>query len=210
MFQYLFAHSSGKLLGGWPMILIDDIFFIGFISLFIGSTVAFVGKKRPFSILFWGICYVYLIAVLGLTLFPIPYQAVDFFYPVPHNLIPFRSIQAILANGITSTALVQIGGNILISVPYGILLAILLTPRNTPRKIGIFILLPLLFPLVIESLQFFIGLLIGLSYRSFDVDDFLLNALGGYFGLVVSALFFSTYCNRIHGVLFSKTTQRKV
>lgn len=188
------------------MLLIDDIFLIGFLSLFIGSTVAFIGKKRPFSIIFWGICYVYLIAVLGLTLFPIPYQAVEFFYPVPHNLIPFRSIQATLSKGITPTALVQIGGNVLISVPYGMLLAILLKPK----KVGVWILLPLLFPLVIESLQLFIGFLIGLSYRSFDVDDFLLNALGGYFGLVIGRLCFQTYCNKIHGTLFSKTSQRHI
>ena len=64
--------------------------------------------------------------------------------------------------------------------------------------------LPLLFPLVIELLQFIIGFAIGYNYRSVDIDDFILNALGGYLGILFSKLFFKNYGDKIYNILFSR------
>ena len=71
------------------------------------------------------------------------------------------------------------------------------------NKIWIFLFL-LLFPLVIESLQFIIGFAIGYNYRSVDIDDFILNALGGYLGILFSKLFFKNYGDKIYNRLFSR------
>ena len=102
--------------------------------------------------------------------------------------------------GLTVTAFIQIAGNILIAAPYGVVLDLKMRKSN---KIWLF-LLPLLFPLVIELLQFIIGLVIGYNYRSVDIDDFILNALGGYLGILFSKLFFKNYGDKIYNRLFSR------
>ena len=180
------------------MLLIEDIFFIGFAVLIIGAAIAIALKAPPFQIFFWGLVYIYIIIVLGVTLFPIPFQAVETMYPVPHNLIPFQSISSTLKTGITYTSLVQIGGNIVISTPYGVLLYILGRKKGMQR-----FLLALLFPLTIEALQMIIGHIIGLTYRSFDVDDFILNIFGAYIGFVCSRIVLKPYKEKINKKIFS-------
>lgn len=167
------------------MLLIDDIFLIGALILAVGCGIAFILKAKPFQILFWSLAFIYAIIVLGLTLFPIPYQQTENFLPVPHNLVPFRTIGSLVKAGATTTTLMQIGGNILISAPYGLLLYLLVSQK----KKAPLLLLSLLFPLVIESLQLAIGLLIGLTYRSFDIDDFILNVSGAYLGIAFGKIF---------------------
>lgn len=166
------------------MILIDDVLLIGFILLIIGSVTAVILKVQPVKIIFWGLVFAYGIIVLGLTLFPIPYEINEGMVSVPHNFIPFRSICSILKMGITRTAIVQLCGNIIISVPYGVIL----TTVKQKKDILFYVGLPFIFPIIIEGLQFIIGQIIGFSYRTFDVDDFLLNILGVYFGIAFSTL----------------------
>ncbi|MCI9551975.1 MAG: VanZ family protein [Acutalibacter sp.] len=47
-----------------------------------------------------------------------------------------------------------------------------------------------------ESLQLLTGFLIGQSYRSFDVDDFILNGLAAYFGIGLSKVFLEKILKR--------------
>lgn len=182
------------------MLLKGDLFLLGFLVLAAGCAAALIRKVKPFQILFWSVFYIYAIVVLGLTLFPIPYQGTADLTPVPHNFIPFHSVGAILAMGVTPTSLTQIGGNILLAVPYGIALTLIIKEKKTWR----FALLPFLFPAVIELLQLFIGLIIGCAYRSFDIDDFILNALGAYLGILFSNIFLKKYQNRVYQKLFPK------
>lgn len=182
------------------MLMAEDLYLFGLFGLILGCVIAFVLKARPFQIFFWSIFYIYLIAVLGITLFPIPYQGTELFESVPNNFIPFQTILSTLERGLTVTAIIQLAGNILIAFPYGIVLDLTLRKR---RKLWLY-LLPLLFPLVIESLQFIIGLAISFNYRSVDIDDFILNALGGYLGIFFSKLFFRGYGNKIYNKLFPK------
>lgn len=177
-----------------------DLYLFGAIGLVLGLVIAFLLKAKPLKILFWSVFYVYIIVVLGLTLFPIPYQGAELFDSVPNNFIPFRTIISTLQMGLTVTAFIQIAGNILIAAPYGVFLDLTMRKSN---KIWLF-LFPLLFPLVIESLQFIIGFAIGYNYRSVDIDDFVLNALGGYLGILFSKLFFKNYGDKIYNRLFSR------
>ena len=179
------------------MLLIEDIFLIGFAVLIIGAAIAIALKAPPFQIFFWGLVYIYIIIVLGMTLFPIPFQAVETMYPVPHNLIPFQSICSTLKMGITYTSLVQIGGNIVISIPYGVLLYILGRKNGMQR-----FLLALLFPLTIEFLQMIIGHIIRLTYRSFDVDDLILNTMGVYVGLICGQILLRSHIEKIYKKVF--------
>ena len=166
-----------------------DLYLFGAIGLVLVLVIAFLLKAKPLKILFWSVFYVYIIVVLGLTLFPIPYQGAELFDSVPNNFIPFRTIIYTLQMGLTVTAFIQIAGNILIAAPYGVVLDLTMRKSN---KIWLF-LFPLLFPLVIESLQFIIGFAIGYNYRSVDIDDFILNALGGYLGILFSKLLLKNY-----------------
>ncbi len=177
-----------------------DLYLFGAIGIVFGCVIAFLLKAKPLKILFWSVFYVYIIVVLGLTLFPIPYQGAELFDSVPNNFIPFRTIISTLQMGLTVTAFIQIAGNILIAAPYGVTLDLTMRKSN---KIWLF-LLPLLFPLVIESLQFIIGFAIGYNYRSVDIDDFILNALGGYLGILFSKLFFKNHGDKIYNRLFSR------
>lgn len=181
------------------MIGIDDVFLIGFFGLIVGCILTFILKVKLEKIIIWSVIYIYIIIVLGLTLFPIPYQGIELFDPVPNNFIPFSTIIAILKMGITSTSLIQILGNIIIAAPYGVILY--LTMRKK-KRIWIF-LFPLLFPIVIESLQFFIGLVIGYNYRSIDIDDFILNSLGAYFGILFGKIFLNDLGDKIFDKLFA-------
>ena len=165
--------------------------------LIIGAAIAIALKAPPFQIVCWGLVYIYIIIVLGVTLFPIPFQAVETMYPVPHNLIPFQSICSTLKMGITYTSLMQIGGNIVISIPYGILLYILAHKKGVQR-----FLLALLFPLTIEFLQMIIGYIIGLTYRSFDVDDLILNTMGVYAGLICGQILLRSHIEKIYKKVF--------
>ena len=120
------------------MLLKEDLFLIGAVLWAVGIVTAWILKKAPRKIVFWSVVYFYAIGVLAVTLFPIPYDGVETMYPVPNNLIPFHSIFAGMQKGITRTVLVQIGGNIALSIPYGVLLYLV------SRKKGIYLFLPAL------------------------------------------------------------------
>lgn len=182
------------------MLRIEDLFIVAGTILLLGGLIALFLKVTPFQLAFWGLFYCYCVVVLGLTLFPIPYQGVEALSPVPHNFVPFRGIASTLSAGLTSTALLQIGGNLLLAVPYGVMLDL----ARTGKKKRLVVPLAFLFPLVIELLQLLIGFLIGVAYRSFDVDDLLLNSLGAAAGVVLSKVILKSQRNKIHRKLFPR------
>lgn len=78
------------------------------------------------------------------------------------------------------TGLKNLGGNILLFIPYGFFLAAI-KPALKPKKIlGIIFLTSLAF----ELLQ------LALAYGNFDVDDLFLNVTGGSLGLIVYYILF--------------------
>ncbi len=50
-----------------------------------------------------------------------------------------------------------------------------------------------LFSVSIEIMQFLIGLLIGYNYRSTDIDDVILNTIGGIIGILLFSLLKKMY-----------------
>ncbi|WP_429666616.1 VanZ family protein [Bacillus gobiensis] len=92
--------------------------------------------------------------------------------------MPLYSIIGILNTGFESIILTQLGGNLILLFPLGCLMP-LLSKFNTLKKI---LLLGFLVALLIELLQFGISQLIGITYRSVDIDDILLNTLGAGMG----------------------------
>ncbi len=113
-------------------------------------------------------------AVLGVTLFPLPINGLDPF-TAPYNnvqLEPFRTI-GMLFRG--SQSLRQLGGNLLLLAPMGLLVPI---ASRAARPFWRTVAWGVAVSVGIEVLQFLFGVLAGDFYRVVDVDDVLLNVAG--------------------------------
>jgi len=93
------------------------------------------------------------------------------------NVHPGRSLRAYLDQPALRDAVKQIGGNILLGVPFGILVPVL-----APRTRGVLRVL-LLTALVMLLVEFAQGALI--TGRAFDIDDVILNTTGALIGYVL-------------------------
>jgi glycopeptide antibiotics resistance protein len=126
--------------------------------------------------------FVYVLAVLSITLFPIPYQHPGGGNLQSNNLIPFRTIGGILSANSFANDIRNIGGNLLLLVPFGFLYPLVFRRSNRVVKM---ILIGFAVSLLIETSQWIISAILGFTYRSFDVDDLLLNTLGSCIGYLV-------------------------
>lgn len=143
-------------------------------------------KKTPKQKLFIGsIIYFISVFIIMMTLFPMPVDPAVLEYnrsmglQCINNLVPFRMIYNIIDSESVIVAIYQIGGNIMMLFPLGYLI-----PMMTDKKIDLKKILLIIFCITfcIESMQFLIGKIINFNYRCFDVDDMILNTLGGVFG----------------------------
>jgi glycopeptide antibiotics resistance protein len=93
------------------------------------------------------------------------------------NLRPFAVISSILRDGVSSkTVIKNIGGNIVGFIPLGILLPLLFSPLRHWWKTTLTI---FLISLSFETTQLITG------WGMFDVDDLILNTLGGLAGYIL-------------------------
>lgn len=96
------------------------------------------------------------------------------------NLVPFKTISTYLAHSNVDMLIVNLVGNIVMFIPWGFGIVLLWKSNQKPVRV---ILLCLGLTVFIEFVQLFIG-------RSVDVDDLILNFIGGivgsmmYFGIV--------------------------
>lgn len=93
------------------------------------------------------------------------------------NLVPFRTVASFFRHCSADIFLVNIVGNIVMFIPWGLGLPLLWKKQQKAVRVARN---ALLLPLFIESCQLFIG-------RSVDVDDLILNFVGGCIG---AALYF--------------------
>ncbi|MCX7747447.1 MAG: VanZ family protein [Clostridia bacterium] len=169
-------------------------------------------KKRGLKVSFLrevslGVFIVYILGVIGVTLFPIeiiwdenePSRAI---FSV--NYVPFRQlIQDVsqLGNGIFSFAfhikllLKNIGGNLILLTPLGMMLPMLWKRFRTIKNCLLF---GFLTSLSIETLQVIEGVFGIGRFRIADVDDLILNSIG----VMVGYLIFKVM---MKAVLFCKT-----
>lgn len=91
------------------------------------------------------------------------------------NFVPFRTIKSYLKYSGFKHAMINIVGNIIIFIPFGRILPEIY--RRSQNLLNIFFIL-LFTSCVIEFIQFFIG-------RSVDIDDIMLNVIGGIIGFVL-------------------------
>lgn len=148
----------------------------------------FVLKKPRYTIeksIYVLAAFVYLIGVICMTLFPIPTdpllihdRAAEGFQET-NNLIPFNTITDALTGSSLSVTVYQLGGNIILLFPLGCFLPLLFKRMRQAKRV---IIAGFIASLIIETSQFTISSVIGLTYRSFDVDDLILNTIGSAIG----------------------------
>src|SRR5574340_535671 len=128
--------------------------------------------------------YFYLLVLIRLTLFPIPIlEGAESQQTAAHilsriNLIPFNfgNLFELHPNVVRH----QLGGNILLTIPFGLVFPALVKVRA--RAIPW---LAILVGLAIETTQLLVSLAIGAAYRSVDINDILLNAVGVMVGYLI-------------------------
>lgn len=108
------------------------------------------------------------------------------------NLVPFRTIRNYIKYSGFLHTMINIFGNIIIFVPFGILLA-----EIFPKTRNILKILAITFAtsFFVEFIQFFIG-------RSVDIDDLILNLLGSVIGYFI--------WKKILRFKFAKKNRRKI
>ena len=99
------------------------------------------------------------------------------------NLVPFRTIARYFRAGFGENTAVNLIGNIIMFIPFGFGVPFFWKKAHT--KLGLAAVL-LCFTVLIECCQLFVG-------RFFDVDDMILNFLGGLIGAAVYYLFYKKY-----------------
>ncbi|MGW3142748.1 VanZ family protein [Streptomyces sp. NPDC001139] len=118
----------------------------------------------------FGAMVAFAVVLAKLTLEPSPASA----SLVHTNLHPGRSIRAYMEQPALRDTVKQIGGNILLGVPFGVLV-----PVVAPRARGLLRVL-LLTAVVMLLVEFAQGALI--NGRAFDIDDVILNTTGALIG----------------------------
>lgn len=165
------------------MITYELALLIGAVLLLAYIVYAMIAKRNKKRMIVTCLFIIYLVGVAIVTLFPIVYSD-----PVAYtdaikwyNFIPFKTAISAFQNGITTTAVAQIIGNIVLSVPFGTFVLILFRIPQWWKKA----LIALIFPVLIECTQLIIGIVIGNMYRNIDVDDILFNMLGVFLGYAI-------------------------
>ncbi|WP_411070074.1 VanZ family protein [Streptomyces sp. cmx-4-25] len=124
-----------------------------------------------------------LVAVVGMVAFAIvlarlTLNASPASVPLTHsNLTPGSSIRAYLQQPEFLETLKQLGGNVLLGVPFGILLPLLSRRTRGLVRVALLTIVTMLF---VELVQ---GALI--TGRAFDIDDVLLNTTGALLGYLL-------------------------
>ena len=149
----------------------------------LSAAVLVIGKlsgRKPKNIILFSTAFVYFTALITVTFFPV---ICDNGNPAAKTsallqTVPFHTINNMIKYASDKTMVMQVVGNVLLTIPFGILLPVMIKKKDP------LIILPLLLalPLVIESMQWIIGWLLGTYYRTTDIDDVILNFTGGLIG----------------------------
>lgn len=119
------------------------------------------------------------------------------FQSYSNNFIPFREIFR-YKNIQDPLFIWNIGGNICLFIPFGFIVADLINLKSGKHSFWLSALVVFITSLSIEIIQTYIG-------RSFDIDDIILNVLGGIIGYYVFRLFFWIFNKVIKNKIIKKT-----
>lgn len=165
----------------------------GIISILLCSiidTVLIKKKMRNKRYIFADIAVVFYIAFLiKVAFFPIPFEkdTIEMLrensYGASINYRPLYTIIGIIKSSDLHNMVFQLAGNLIMLFPLGFYMGV--TIQKKLGKLALFIALT---SITIEIMQFLIGIIIDYQYRIVDVDDVLLNVLGGIVGVLIGLL----------------------
>lgn len=151
----------------WPMILISVVIIVSLrIAYLIKMKEKFIIYKELISLSF----VIYILCLFQVVTFQ------DGVTWSTNNFIPFREI--LRYNMGSRLFFKNVIGNMLMFMPYGLFISFYL--KN--KKANLTLILTLIASFSIEVVQMVIG-------RVFDIDDIILNLLGGYLGYLIYYLF---------------------
>lgn len=185
--------GEGSMINSTVMIFFASIVYIAFLIR------NFVRKKTFTDHFIFTVFYFYVVGVIVVTLFPIPFDKrliadrLNYSGQLSHNIIPFYSIYQMMSNTPLYVSLRQIGGNILLLFPLGFYISIV---KYKYLKFHHSILIGAICATVIEITQMVISTIIGYNYRTADVDDLILNTIGcmlGYLSFKILSPLLSEY-----------------
>ena len=155
----------------WPMILISVVIIVSLrIAYLIKMKEKFVIYKELIGLSF----VIYILCLFQVVTFQ------DGVVWSTNNFIPFREI--LRYNMGSRLFFKNVIGNMLMFMPYGLFVSFYL--KN--KKPDLTLILTLVASFSIEVVQMVIG-------RVFDIDDIILNLLGGYFGYLIYYLFYKVW-----------------
>lgn len=156
----------------------------------IGMSVYCLKERKGFvRTILYLLFVVYIGVVISITLFPIP---IDHNPLIPHddfaqNFIPFASISETISEAFSSSEHWQLyaiilAGNVLMFTPLGFMVPYISLKK---RKFWKTLIVVFLCTLLIELAQLGISLWVGYFYRVIDIDDIILNTVGGMIGYFI-------------------------
>lgn len=156
-----------------------------FIILIVHMIYSAATKKSIIRSVLISVFIIYISTVILITFFPIVYSHDEHTAFVTLEgavqFIPFNTICRMIRYAPRQMAFEQVGGNIIMTIPFGILLPLLLKRK----KVLQLILYAAALPVCIESLQLLLGYLLGTYYRMADIDDVILNFMGIIIGYII-------------------------
>lgn len=145
-------------------------------------------RRDLFSNVLSFIFFLYLVSVVFITLLPIPIDSIvkseGIFPKQENNFIPFYIFWEVFNQNILMTSAIwNIGGNLLLLFPFGFLYPFIKKYKKI-TMLSVFK-LGFLFSISIEIMQVIVSSLINYQYRSFDIDDIILNTVGTIVGFLM-------------------------
>jgi glycopeptide antibiotics resistance protein len=170
-------------------------FLIGLGLLAVLLPIAWLWKRNASYLSFFGLFWLYLMLLVGITIFPLPIP-LDMGGTIPRqplaeileriNLVPFRH------TGLGYFDLRYISfdlvGNILLTIPFGFGLSFVARIRGIH-----YLWLAFIVGLTIETSQLLVSLIVGFGYRGVDITDVLTNAAGVLIGYAFFCIFAWVY-----------------
>lgn len=154
------------------------IWLLWLIWKFIFSTKNNSGKQIFLSSIF----YMYIVLVLGITLFPIPIDVSQTQSII--SFIPLKTVMPLFS--LDSSPFIQyILSTLVLFIPFGLLTPFFLKSHALLKTT----LFTVLFAVIIEALQYFIGAFaLNSIYTNISIDDILFSVLGSAVGFIIFSI----------------------
>lgn len=180
MLQFFFGIQGASA----PVSLLTGELMVPFIAIALLTVLIVNIKKKTGAIqtLFWIAFLLYISMVIELVFFPIPFDPNEFAegrkfsHPIM-SLIPFVNI----LHAPLSIVVRNLIGNLLLFVPLGFSLPIILKGQKVKQKSALILIIS---AIAVELIQFIGSFLIfKMNWKIVDIDDVIMNILGGLVGL---------------------------